>query len=315
MKVLKWMVILMVLIVLGGCGSKRNTVTRSSPDASSSTTPEIQRTPHFADLNQAVGYLGAELAETFPAERGTSTPSPTVIAVGDFVNAEGRITLLGRVVADKMTPVLVRSKKFVVLERALIERVITEQQFQLSPFSDEASTAEFGKIVGAQTIVTGTINKVGETYYLNARAIDVERGSLLTSADVEVRRTPELDELANSDIPDPNPPETRTRVFRAEGVGFISPKFKNPAQARLMAYRAAKGDAMRNLVEEIKGSQISSDTTIADLMTQNDTIRMQLDTTLRGARVIRRDDKPDGSVAVEMEVELPEDLVQALYGQ
>ena len=50
-------------------------------------------------------------------------------------------------------------------------------------------------------------------------------------------------------------------------------------------------------------------------MTQNDTIRMQLNTTLQGARIIRKDEKPDGSVEVEMEVELPEELVQALYAQ
>jgi TolB-like protein len=313
MKVSQWIAVLMGLILLGGCGSKRGAVTHTAPGAAPAAAT-VEGTPRFGGLNDAVGHLAAVLAESFSTERPAASPAP-VVAVGDFVDAQGKITMLGRVVADKLTPALVRSKKFVILERALIERIIQEQQFQLSPFADEDSSAEFGKIVGAEAIVTGTVDKLGNAYYLNARIIDVARGNLLSSADVEVRRSRELDELAGSDIPGLNSPQVQTRMFRAAGVGFSPAKFKNPARARLMAFRAAKGDAMRNLVEEIRGSRISSDTTIADLVTQNDSIRLQLDATLRGARIIRRDDKPDGSVEVEMEVELPEDLLQSLYGQ
>jgi hypothetical protein len=104
-------------------------------------------------------------------------------------------------------------------------------------------------------------------------------------------------------------------VFRAEGFGFPSAKFQNPAQAKSMAFRAAKGDAIRNLVEEIKGTQIAADTTIEQMMTQNDSIRMQLHTTLQGARVVSREQMPDGSVRVEMEVELSEEFIRSISGQ
>ncbi len=244
-----------------------------------------------------------------------STERPLVIAVTDFMTVEGKVTKLGRFVADKMTPYIALSKKFAVMERALIDRVLDEQQFQVSAFVDEDSTVEFGKLLGAETIITGSISELNDVFYINAKAVDVARGSLLTFADVEINRSRRLVSLYHADLPHLNRPKIKTRVFRAQGLGIPSAKIENQTQARALAYRAAKGDAMRNLVEEIKGTQITSDTTIKDMMTQNDNIRVQLNTTLRGARIVNRRQLPDGSVEVEMEVELPEDLIQQLYSQ
>lgn len=244
-----------------------------------------------------------------------STEWPIVIAVTDFMTVEGKVTKLGRFVADKMTPYIARSKKFTVMERALIDRVLDEQQFQVSAFVDEDSTIEFGKLLGAETIITGSISELNDAFYINAKAVGVGRGELLTFVDVEIDRSRRLVSLYHADLPHLNQPKKKTRVFRAQGIGVPSSKIKNPSQARALAYRAAKGDAMRNLVEEIKGTSITSDTTIEDMVTQNDNIRIQLNTTLRGARIINRRQLSDGSVEVEMEVELPEDLIQQLYSQ
>lgn len=244
-----------------------------------------------------------------------STERPVVVAVTDFVTVEGKVTKLGRLVADKLTPYIAHSKKFTVMERALIDRVLDEQQFQVSAFVDENSTVEFGKLLGAETIITGSISGLDDVFYITAKAVDVARGSLLTFADVEISRSHRLATLYHEDLPHLNRPKIKTRVFRAQGLGVPSSKVQNQTQARALAFRAAKGDAMRNLVEEIKGTQITSDTTIQDMMTQDDNIRVQLNTTLRGARIVNRRELPDGSVEVEMEVELPEDLIQQLYSQ
>ena len=94
-----------------------------------------------------------------------------------------------------------------------------------------------------------------------------------------------------------------------------SPKHKNPTLARTLAFRAAKGDAMRNLLEQIQSTQITSDTKIKDMMAENDTIRIQINSSLRGARVVNKKQMPDGSVEVEMEVELTEDFINNLYSE
>jgi hypothetical protein len=88
----------------------------------------------------------------------------------------------------------------------------------------------------------------------------------------------------------------------ARGGGAPPPNAINPAQARLMAERAAKVDAMRNLVEQAYGVRIDSRTTVRDFVTQSDTIKARVRAYIQGARVIDTRHLSDGSVEVEMEL-------------
>ena len=313
MNAIRTICILFALAVICACASKPAAVDRPSVMQPQSTGTAIQ-TPRFEQLNETVTYLGAAVAADFKRVRLTDAQQPVVVAVADFITDQGKITRLGRVFRDKMTSVLVKTGRFSVLERDLIDRVIAEQKFQLSPFADENSAAEFGKILGAEAIITGKLSDLGDVFYVGTRVIDVTTGSLLTSADAEFSSSSEWVVLYRTEIPHLNKPKVQTRTYRAEGIGFPSNKFQNPAQAKSMAFRAAKADAMRNLVEEIKGTQVTADTTIEQMMTQNDTIRLQLRMSLSGARVVNREQLPDGSVKVEMEVELSEEFVRAISG-
>ncbi len=90
----------------------------------------------------------------------------------------------------------------------------------------------------------------------------------------------------------------------AKGGGAPPARAVNQAQARLMTERAAKVDAMRNLLEEAYGVTIRSNTTVRDFITENDTIRARVNAYIRGARVIDTRYLDDGSVEVEMEITL-----------
>ena len=313
MKILIGACILLVLAGTIGCASKPAAVERQSPVHPPASAPGFE-TPRFSELNETVNYLAATVVGELARLPSDQADKPMVVVVADFRTDQGKITQLGRVVADKMISGLVKSERFSVLEREFIDRVIAEQKFQLSPFADESSAADFGKILGAEAIITGRLSDLGRVFYLSIRSIDVTTGSLLTSADAELNKRSDWVSLYHAEIDHLNKPQIETRVFRAEGIGFPSAKFQNPAQADYMAFRAAKGDAIRNLVEEIKGTHIAADTTIEQMMTQSDSIRMQLNTTLQGARVVSREQMPDGSVRVEMEVELPEEFIRTITG-
>lgn len=56
------------------------------------------------------------------------------------------------------------------------------------------------------------------------------------------------------------------------------------AQARLMATRAARADAMRKLAERIKGVYITSNTQVRDFVTESDEIKTVTETFLKGVR-------------------------------
>ena len=76
-------------------------------------------------------------------------------------------------------------------------------------------------------------------------------------------------------------------------------------RGRLMALRAARADALRRLAERIKGTRITSDTTVADFVAESDDINLDMRAFLRGAKEVGvRYHRDELIVEVEMEVTL-----------
>ena len=63
------------------------------------------------------------------------------------------------------------------------------QKFQHSGCVDAACAVVIGKLVGIQHMVIGTISKIGNTYSVNSRMIDVESGKSLISADYSTQNS------------------------------------------------------------------------------------------------------------------------------
>ncbi len=94
-------------------------------------------------------------------------------------------------------------------------------------------------------------------------------------------------------------------VIRAKGYGVEpnDPTMSFPEKA-LMAKRAAKLDAMRNLAEQVYGVRITSDSVVRDFVAQSDDMRGRVNTFIQGAKVVSERQMPDRSYEVEIEVEL-----------
>jgi hypothetical protein len=86
-----------------------------------------------------------------------------------------------------------------------------------------------------------------------------------------------------------------------------------PAQRVLMAMRASKMSAMRDLAEQVHGLKIEGNTTIVDMMVQNDTFRSQVQGTIRNARTVRI--SPTGEDTYETVLELDSYSVRDLVRQ
>lgn len=91
--------------------------------------------------------------------------------------------------------------------------------------------------------------------------------------------------------------------IKATGTG-IPPQGVAGTEAKLMAERAAKVDAMRNLTELVYGVKIDANTTVRDFMTTSDEVRAAVDTFLVGAAVIDTRYRDDGSVEVDVAIPL-----------
>ena len=85
-------------------------------------------------------------------------------------------------------------------------------------------------------------------------------------------------------------------------AGAVSEKRK--AQNKLLAYRAARADAIRKLAERIKGLRITSQTHVQDFVTESDTIKTALDASLVGMKEKSVRHLEDGVCEVDMEVKL-----------
>ena len=108
------------------------------------------------------------------------------------------------------------------------------------------------------------------------------------------------------------PPMVEKReTITATGYAVVTVQnHKNPAQQRLMAIRASKLDAYRNLTEQVYGQQIDATSTVADMVVSNDTFRSKVEGVIYGARLVSI--TPVGEDTYETTLSLDRDVVQDL---
>ena len=115
------------------------------------------------------------------------------IAVADLITytlSQGEAKTL----TEKLYTTLAQTGYFNILSRSDMKTVLETQQFQMADvFDDSSRLAEMGKILAVQKIVGGSIGKVGSTYILAVRLVDVETGKTEITSDRKIKA--ESDEL------------------------------------------------------------------------------------------------------------------------
>ncbi len=88
---------------------------------------------------------------------------------------------------DRFRTDLVRTNMVTVVERGQMENILKEQDFQLSGCTSEECAVEVGQLLGVTSMVAGTIGKLGSTYIIDIRMIDVESGKITLSLKKDYR--------------------------------------------------------------------------------------------------------------------------------
>ncbi|MCD6186410.1 MAG: hypothetical protein J7K84_11665 [Deltaproteobacteria bacterium] len=88
--------------------------------------------------------------------------------------------------------------------------------------------------------------------------------------------------------------------LKAIGIGAPPEHLYGKPNARPMALRAAKLDALRNLLEVTKGVRIDSSTIVKNFALEHDVIESKVHGMVMGAQVTNREYMSDGSVEVTM---------------
>jgi TolB-like protein len=94
------------------------------------------------------------------------------------------------VVQERLTTLLAQNKAVTLIERGLMKKVLEELKLQASGAMDEATVKELGKLLGADAVVTGTLNDVKEDRTeVNARIVETQTGKILCAASATVEKT------------------------------------------------------------------------------------------------------------------------------
>lgn len=104
------------------------------------------------------------------------------VAVLDLSVQKGIDASVVAPVTESLMEEVVGSRAYVVLDRAYIEQVLKEKEFQLSGLVSDTQVAQAGQYLGADYVVAGKIQLVGDTYLVVAKMIEVKTGVIVAQS-------------------------------------------------------------------------------------------------------------------------------------
>lgn len=133
------------------------------------------------DINEALDTAAKQFSSSLKA--GT-----TVAIVGIASDTEA----MSEYLLDEMTIRIVQNRKLTVADRANLEAIKKEMNFQLSGEVSDATMKEIGAMVGADVVIHGNLNKIGDIFMLTLQALDVTKATVLDM----YRKNVELDDIS-----------------------------------------------------------------------------------------------------------------------
>jgi len=118
-----------------------------------------------------------------PAKKG----SKASYAFLDFTT-DDKNTLVEKYITDALTESVFNTGKVKIIERANIEKILSEQKFQASGLVNESQAANIGNIAGVEYVCYGTIKEITNGYTVNARVVDVESGEICAMSRTNVTK-------------------------------------------------------------------------------------------------------------------------------
>ena len=159
----------------------------------------------------------------------TSLFSKEIIAILDLEQI-GLTPQEATILTQRLTTELISLDKYQVVERNNMDKILKEQKFQHSGCTDSECAVEIGQLLNSDYIVTGSVNKFGDTYALDARLIDVGLGKGVISAKFSM--TGKIDALLTTGI---------TSVAKQLCGISVSTTMKESAQSNMTTRTSSSG--------------------------------------------------------------------------
>jgi TolB-like protein len=140
-------------------------------------------------LQDSVAQLSNRIAQEM-TENNKKT-----IAVIELCDLQGNVTNLGRFIAEELVTRLYQTKKFKVIERQLLAKVIREQKLSLTGLIDPNAARQLGNLLGVQAIVSGTMTDLAQNVRVNARLISTQSGEIFAVAATAILKDESVNKL------------------------------------------------------------------------------------------------------------------------
>jgi len=95
---------------------------------------------------------------------------------------------------EKLITQLVNLRRFRVIERGAMDKIMEEQAFEISGMVDEETAVEVGKLAGADVIILASIYIVPDFGKVSARGIDTETSEAIVAKEVQTNN-PDLENI------------------------------------------------------------------------------------------------------------------------
>jgi len=118
-----------------------------------------------------------------------SLSSGTKVALLNFTSGSD---VLSDYVIEEMSIALVKGRKLTVVDRKEIDLIRGEMNFQMSGEVSDESAQEIGRLLGAQSIVSGSLVNMGENHRFRTKVINVKSAAIETSASIPVVDDPQI---------------------------------------------------------------------------------------------------------------------------
>jgi len=141
---------------------------------------------YFESARPAADFLAKRLSANYRGNKNAA------VAVVPPINQEGGVSRLGRDIAESLQAKLFERTKFRLIERTRIESLLKEVEFSQSSLVSGNSISEFGKLSGADNIVTGSLAAGNAYIQCSLRIVEVETGIVLSAAEAHIFRTGEI---------------------------------------------------------------------------------------------------------------------------
>ncbi len=105
------------------------------------------------------------------------------MAILDLDSEEGISESEARILTQTLTNKMIELSDYVIIERANIDKILKEQKFQHSGCTNSQCAVQIGQILNVDLIIIGAAGKIGSTYTLQTRIINVETGKGIRSAE------------------------------------------------------------------------------------------------------------------------------------